>query len=49
MGQSYNQLEPGLSNYGQYIVMQHEIDRLAVYTLYAHLRKMAPDLRLGPF
>ncbi len=29
--------------------MQHEIDRLAVYTLYAHLRKMAPDLRLGQF
>jgi len=43
----YINSKPGLSNYGQYIVMQHEIDRLAVYTLYAHLRKMAPDLRLG--
>lgn len=43
----YINAKPGLSNYGKYIVMQHEIDQLAVYTLYAHLRKIADNLRVG--
>ena len=38
---------PGLSNYGNYIVMQHEIDNLTVYSLYAHLREIASGLSVG--
>jgi murein DD-endopeptidase MepM/ murein hydrolase activator NlpD len=43
----YINSKPGLSNYGKYIVMQHEIDRLTVYTLYAHLRKIKDGLQVG--
>ena len=30
---SYINPKPGLSNYGNYIVMQHQIDGMAIYTL----------------
>ncbi|MEE2948040.1 MAG: M23 family metallopeptidase [Verrucomicrobiota bacterium] len=43
----YINSKPGLSNYGKYIVMQHEIDRLPVYTLYAHLRNIEDGLHVG--
>ena len=43
----YINSKTGLSNYGKYIVMEHEIDQLAVYTLYAHLRKIANGLKVG--
>jgi len=43
----YFNAKPGLSNYGNYIVMQHEIDQLTMYTLYAHLRQMAEGLSVG--
>ena len=39
--------KPALSNYGRYLVVQHHIDGLEVYTLYAHLRAIAPNLRPG--
>jgi len=38
---------PGLSNYGRYIVLQHEWDGVPVYTLYAHLREVALGLAAG--
>ncbi|MDP6678607.1 MAG: M23 family metallopeptidase [Verrucomicrobiota bacterium] len=43
----YINTKAGLSNYGKYIVMQHEIDGLEVYTLYAHLRKIEDGLQVG--
>lgn len=39
--------KPALSNYGRYIVLRHAVDGLEVYTLYAHLRAIAPELRPG--
>ena len=34
----------GLSNYGRYVVLQHNWDGVPVFTLYAHLREIAPGL-----
>ncbi|HEX2852495.1 MAG TPA: M23 family metallopeptidase [Opitutaceae bacterium] len=38
---------PGGSSYGRYIVLEHPDEKPAVYTLYAHLAKIAPGLRVG--
>jgi len=38
---AYINAKAWLSNYGNYIVMQHQVDGLTVYTLYAHLRAIA--------
>lgn len=38
---------PGDSNYGRYIVLEHPEQTPAVYTLYAHLARIAPGLRVG--
>jgi murein DD-endopeptidase MepM/ murein hydrolase activator NlpD len=35
------------SNYGKYIVLSHEIERLPIYTLYAHLREVKKSLAIG--
>ncbi len=37
----------GDSNYGRYIVLEHPEQTPAVYTLYAHLARIAPGLREG--
>jgi peptidoglycan LD-endopeptidase LytH len=37
----------GDSNYGRYIVLEHPDLSPAVYTLYAHLSRIAPGLRIG--
>lgn len=37
----------GDSSYGRYIVLEHPTMSPAVYTLYAHLAKIAPGLRVG--
>jgi hypothetical protein len=39
--------KPGLSNYGRYIVVQHNWDGVQVFTLYAHLSAIAPGLVAG--
>ena len=44
---AYINAKAGLSNYGNYIVMQHQVDGLTVYTLYAHLRAIASGLAVG--
>ena len=44
---AYINAKPGLSNYGKYIVMRHKIDKLTVYTLYAHLRIIERGLSVG--
>ena len=37
----------GDSNYGRYIVLEHPNQAPAVYTLYAHLSRIAPGLHVG--
>lgn len=39
--------KPGLSNYGNYLVIRHNIRSLDVCTLYAHLRGFRNGLRVG--
>jgi len=44
---AYVNEKAGLSNYGRYIVLQHVIEGLAVFTTYAHLSAIAPGLNAG--
>ena len=44
---AYINSNSGLSNYGKYIVLEHQISGLRIYTLYAHLSKVADGLRTG--
>ncbi len=37
----------GASSYGKYVVLTHEIDRLVVYTLYAHLSLIRDEIEPG--
>lgn len=37
----------GDSNYGRYVVLEHPAETPAVYTLYAHLSRIAPGLKPG--
>ena len=37
----------GDSGYGRYVVLEHPDETPGVYTLYAHLAKIAPGLRVG--
>jgi peptidoglycan LD-endopeptidase LytH len=37
----------GKSSYGRYVVMEHAGKAPAVYTLYAHLARIAPEVRVG--
>ena len=36
-----------LSNYGIYIVLRHQIEGMTVYSLYAHLSRVAPEVAPG--
>ncbi|HEX4342895.1 MAG TPA: M23 family metallopeptidase [Verrucomicrobiae bacterium] len=44
---AYINLRPSLSNYGNYIVLRHNIDGLDIYTLYAHLKEVRAGLKPG--
>lgn len=44
---AYVNTRSGLSNYGNYVVIRHEIDGLEVFTLYAHLASVASGVRVG--
>jgi peptidoglycan LD-endopeptidase LytH len=44
---AYINTHPGLSNYGNYIVLHHRIEGLDIYSLYAHLHEVRRDLRMG--
>ena len=43
----YVSTHPGLSNYGNYIVIRHLVEGLEIYSLYAHLSAVTPGLRIG--
>jgi len=43
----YFSTKPSLSNYGNYIVLRHDIEGLEIYSLYAHLKAIRPDLKVG--
>jgi peptidoglycan LD-endopeptidase LytH len=38
---------PGNSSYGRYVVLEHPELTPAIYTLYAHLARIAPDIKPG--
>src|SRR6185295_19983733 len=44
---AYRSDKPSLSNYGNYILLRHQIDGLEVFSLYAHLREIRADLKSG--
>ena len=43
----YMNSHSGLSNYGRYLILEHEIDRLKIYSLYAHLSSFVDGLAVG--
>ncbi len=43
----YFSKKPGLSNYGNYIVVRHIVEGLEIYSLYAHLSEVRPGLAIG--
>jgi murein DD-endopeptidase MepM/ murein hydrolase activator NlpD len=44
---AYINRKPALSNYGNYIVIRHQIEGLEVYTLYAHLSQIREGVNAG--
>jgi peptidoglycan LD-endopeptidase LytH len=44
---AYFSKNPGLSNYGRYVVLKHVIDGIEVYSLYAHLSAIRDGLKVG--
>jgi murein DD-endopeptidase MepM/ murein hydrolase activator NlpD len=44
---AYLNRKAGLSNYGIYVVLRHQVEGLEVFTLYAHLREARADLVPG--
>jgi murein DD-endopeptidase MepM/ murein hydrolase activator NlpD len=44
---AYINRKPGLSNYGNYVVVRHLIGGIEIYSLYAHLSEVRSDLGTG--
>lgn len=44
---AYVNSKAGLSNYGRYIVLQHKIEGVDIYTTYAHLKEFASGIAIG--
>src|SRR5271170_4188032 len=44
---AYINRRPSLSNYGNYIVLRHEVEGLEIYSLYAHLQSVREGLQAG--
>jgi murein DD-endopeptidase MepM/ murein hydrolase activator NlpD len=44
---AYINRKSALSNFGIYVILQHRIDGIEVYTTYAHLREARADLHAG--
>jgi peptidoglycan LD-endopeptidase LytH len=43
----YISRKPALSNYGNYVVLQHSIEGMPLYTLYAHLGSIPESVKVG--
>jgi hypothetical protein len=43
----YFSKKPGLSNYGNYLVIRHVVEGLEIYSLYAHLSAIQSGLKIG--
>ena len=43
----YLSRKPALSNYGNYLVLRHQIGGVELYSLYAHLKNVREDLMIG--
>ena len=43
----YISTRPSLSNYGNYLVVRHQVEGLEIYSLYAHLHEPRHDLKIG--
>ena len=44
---AYINSRPSLSNYGNYIVLRHQVEGIELFSLYAHLKEIRADLRIG--
>ncbi|MBI5386273.1 MAG: M23 family metallopeptidase [Verrucomicrobia bacterium] len=44
---AYINQRTGLSNFGRYIILRHDIEGLEIYSLYAHLSEIRAGLRAG--
>ncbi len=44
---AYMNKKAALSNYGNYILLRHQIDGLEIYSTYAHLKEIRSDLKIG--
>jgi murein DD-endopeptidase MepM/ murein hydrolase activator NlpD len=44
---AYFNTRPSLSNYGNYLVVRHQVEGLEIYSFYAHLREIRHDLKIG--
>jgi peptidoglycan LD-endopeptidase LytH len=44
---AYISTRPSLSNYGNYLILQHQVEGMEIYSLYAHLREIRPGLKIG--
>ncbi len=44
---AYVNRKAALSNFGNYIVLRHELDGIELYSTYAHLREVGADLKPG--
>jgi murein DD-endopeptidase MepM/ murein hydrolase activator NlpD len=44
---AYINTRPSLSNYGNYIVLRHDVEGIEIYSLYGHLHEIQPGLRTG--
>jgi peptidoglycan LD-endopeptidase LytH len=43
----YISTRPSLSNYGNFLIVRHQVEGLEIYSLYAHLREVRRDLKIG--
>jgi murein DD-endopeptidase MepM/ murein hydrolase activator NlpD len=44
---AYINRRPSLSNYGNYIVLRHHVEGVEIVSLYAHLKEIRADLKIG--
>jgi hypothetical protein len=43
----YINTNPGLSNYGIYVILEHQVDGIEIHSIYAHLSEVQPGLKPG--